>query len=146
MSPYPVSPQSPLKGAVDGACKKASDILYQVEEEYDRPSHIFLLCSGGYDSVVASYISDEMIRCGQRRGYWGAVQPHLVYINTNIGIEKNREFVHRYATLFIGEDRFSEYVTPESYEDWCFRHGFPGPSAHRWMYIRLKERCMSLYH
>ncbi|MBA2396165.1 MAG: hypothetical protein H0V70_25855 [Ktedonobacteraceae bacterium] len=142
MSPYPVYSKSPLKEAVDVACKKASDILYQAEEEYDRPGHIFLLCSGGYDSVIASYLSDEMIRCGQRRGYWGAVQPHLVYINTKIGIEKNRDFVHRFANLFIGGDRFSEYVTPESYEDWCFRHGFPGPSAHRWMYIRLKERCI----
>jgi 3'-phosphoadenosine 5'-phosphosulfate sulfotransferase (PAPS reductase)/FAD synthetase len=142
MSPYPIGPQSPLEASVDAACKMASEVLYAAEEGWPHPIKMFLLCSGGYDSLVASYISDDMIRCGQARGYWGTLQPHLVYINTKIGIEANRQFVHRYAALYFREECFSEYVTPESYEQWCFRHGFPGPPSHRWIYIRLKERCI----
>lgn len=140
----------PIVSSVDAAYKKASEILY--EAELLQPIKIFLLCSGGYDSLVASHISDQMIRCGQTRGYWGALQPQLVYINTKIGIEANRQFVLHYANRYFGDDRFTECVTPESYEQYCFRHGFPGPSAHRWMYIRLKERCIkqlvrdSTYH
>jgi 3'-phosphoadenosine 5'-phosphosulfate sulfotransferase (PAPS reductase)/FAD synthetase len=130
------------------AIRQAVEVLYEAEEVahlHSKVAGIFLLCSGGYDSLVTSWLSDENIRCQLSQSYWGGIRytfPKLVFINTRIGIEANRQFVHKYARLFFGKDRFHEYVTPESYEDWCMRHGFPGEAAHRWMYIRLKERAL----
>ena len=36
----------------------------------------------------------------------------------------------------------AEYTTPIKYEDIVTRHGFPGPDAHRYLYIQLKERAI----
>lgn len=35
-----------------------------------------------------------------------------------------------------------EYHAPERYEEIVLKNGFPGPASHRYMYVKLKERCL----
>ena len=108
--------------------KSALAIIDHAVAEFS-PSHIFGMFSGGHDSLCATHIASLHPK------FSGAV-----HINTTIGIEETREFVRETAKV-LGWP-LTEYVPPVSYRDIILRDGFPGPGAHRYMYIRLKERCM----
>jgi len=94
-----------------------------------NPSEVFGLFSGGHDSLCACHIA------AQHPSFSGCV-----HINTGIGIEQTRQFVR--DTCAEQGWPLREYHPTEKYEDICIKHGFPGPAGHRYMYIKLKERCL----
>lgn len=104
---------------------------------------VLALVSGGHDSLAAMHVahrSPDVSLDG------------VAHINTGIGIDDIRNFVRERA-----EDlglAFHEVGAPESHnpvitkyryetEEYMHlieRYGFPGPAAHRWMYLNLKEK------
>lgn len=93
------------------------------------PSHVFAMFSGGHDSLTATAIAAEHPRFTA-----------AVHIDTGIGIDETREFVRE--TCRAQGWPLLEYQPPVSYDDIVLEHGFPGPGAHRYAYVRLKERCV----
>ena len=90
----------------------------------------FCLFSGGHDSVVATHLS---VSAGYAK--------RVVHINTGTGITENRNYVFEMAEMF--KWKIEEIHPPESsYEDFVLKYGFPGPMAHRYAYIWLKERAL----
>lgn len=94
-----------------------------------RPTKTFLLYSGGNDSsVLLDVCSDDA--------------DAVVFINTGIAIPDAVEHARMTATR-TGLPLI-ELHPPRTYEslvldEW---NGLPGPGAHRYTYIRLKERCI----
>jgi 3'-phosphoadenosine 5'-phosphosulfate sulfotransferase (PAPS reductase)/FAD synthetase len=114
---------------LDYKIAEANAILDEAVRQFD-PSHMFALFSGGHDSLCASHVASL------HPNFSGAA-----HINTTIGIEETRQFV-RDTCKSLGW-RLDEYYPPVSYRDIVRKEGFPGPGAHRFMYIRLKERCLN---
>jgi 3'-phosphoadenosine 5'-phosphosulfate sulfotransferase (PAPS reductase)/FAD synthetase len=73
----------------------------------------------------------------------GGLASEVVHINTGIGIEETRKFV-RWTCRRMGW-KLNELRPPVPYDHIVLEHGFPGPGAHRFMYIRLKERCLRAF-
>lgn len=98
-----------------------------IQEARDRysPKTALAMYSGGNDSTTMLHLVREQVDAA-------------CHINTGIGIEQTREFVRR--TCAEWNLPLIEEVTAESYEDLVLTYGFPGPSLHRVMYQRLKER------
>lgn len=90
------------------------------------PKHVALV-SGGMDSTVASAVAAEH----------GDLDI-LAYLDTGTGLDENREYIEDLADA-LGVQLWT-LRTHESYEDVVREHGFPGPSRHGMMYIKLKER------
>ena len=105
-----------------------TEIIDAAVREY-RPSHVFGLFSGGYDSLCACHLLSK------HPAFSG-----VIHINTGIGIEETRRYV-RNTCAVLGWS-LKEYHTPESYEELVVEYGFPGPGMHWKMYQRLKERCL----
>ena len=103
--------------------------IEQAIEEFD-PIKVFALVSGGYDSTTAAHFSAAH----------GPRVDALVHINTGIGVGRTREYVREYAA-WAGLPLIEKHP-PRSYEDLVRQYGFPGPAAHRYMYIWLKERAL----
>lgn len=99
-------------------------LIAEARDRYEAKT-VLAMYSGGNDSTTMLHL----------------VRPHVdaaCHINTGIGIEATREFVRETCSAWglpLIEER-----TAESYEDLVLRYGFPGPSMHRVMYSRLKER------
>ncbi len=111
--------------------KEARLILDWAVEEY-RPTHVFCMFSGGHDSLCSTHLS---------MNHLARMDPKVVHINTGIGIEATRQFVRRTCQDLKWE--LLEYYPPDkTYEDLVLEHGFPGPGAHGYMYIYLKERAI----
>ncbi len=104
------------------------EIINRAIAEY-KPLRVFALFSGGDDSVCAAHIAS------QARQFDG-----VVYIDTGIKIEQALVHARAVADRFGWPFRVVE--TPESYDEIVLQHGFPGPAAHRYMYIMLKERAV----
>lgn len=94
-----------------------------------EPSHVFALFSGGHDSLTSTALA------AGHQAFTAAV-----HINTGIGIDETRDFVRE--TCREQGWPLLEYHPPVSYDDIVLEHGFPGPGAHRFAYVRLKERCL----
>lgn len=99
-----------------------------------RPVAIFLMFSGGHDSLTATHFGATW---ASKHGY-----PFKVaHINTGIGVEKTREFVREtcreqdWPLVELHADR-----EEQTYEYIVRKYGFPGPPGHPFMYRRLKER------
>lgn len=94
-----------------------------------RPSHVFVLFSGGHDSLSITHFAVER---------W----PHIpvVHLNTGIGLPETQQFVRETAARQCWQ--LLEYQTPIRYEDIVFKEGFPGPPRHNVMYALLKERSL----
>lgn len=88
------------------------------------------LFSGGHDSVVATHLA---VTSGQ--------SSRVVHINTGTGIKENRDYVFEMATKF-GWDIQEIHPPDLCYEEFVLKHGFPGPYAHRYAYVWLKERAL----
>lgn len=114
--------------------------------ERRNPSHVFALFSGGHDSLCSTHLASRHPRFSA-----------VVHINTEIGIERTREFARQtcrdYGWPLLElkpprppfQDKFGQpWGEPgqTAYEAMVCRWGFPGPSGHRIMYQRLKERCL----
>lgn len=110
------------------AVREGLAIIDQALEEYDV-THLFGMFSGGHDSICSTAL------LSLHPAFSGAV-----HINTSIGIRETREFV-RGTSKALGWD-LKEYSPPVPYRDIVLKHGFPGPGGHRFMYTRLKERCI----
>ena len=95
--------------------------------EYN-PVKVYALVSGGNDSTVTAHLAKE----------FGPRLDGLVHINTGIGVEETRQFVRTFAKWL--QMPLIEKSPPVTYEELVLKYGFPGPAAHRYMYIWLKER------
>ncbi len=121
---------------------EARTLLRQACDQF-RPEAIFLFFSGGYDSLVATQVAYQTVlnhTVGLFSGPHSQPTIKVIHVNTGIGIEETRHYVRNMA-LWEGWD-YAEYTTPIKYEDIVGKHGFPGPDAHRYMYIQLKERAI----
>lgn len=99
-----------------------------------RPAHAFLCLSGGNDSLSTTHFAAQNI----------GLPFKVLHINTGIGIPETREHVYRVCDRYgweLVEIRAKEDCG-QDYEQIVLKYGFPGPSQHRAMYIRLKERCL----
>jgi 3'-phosphoadenosine 5'-phosphosulfate sulfotransferase (PAPS reductase)/FAD synthetase len=85
------------------------------------------LSSGGEDSAVSAAVANEIVDLD-----------FVAYLSTGTGITENEEYVREYARE-LGIQPWT-LGTHESYEKAVQEHGFPGPSRHGIMYIKLKER------
>jgi 3'-phosphoadenosine 5'-phosphosulfate sulfotransferase (PAPS reductase)/FAD synthetase len=94
-----------------------------------EPSKVFVLFSGGGDSSVL--LSWARINFGRRIDA-------AVFIDTGTALPGVREFVetfcvNRYIPLFVLE-------AGDAYARMVRKHGIPGPGAHLYPYVWLKER------
>jgi 3'-phosphoadenosine 5'-phosphosulfate sulfotransferase (PAPS reductase)/FAD synthetase len=106
---------------------RAIETIATAIKEHD-PIKVYALVSGGNDSTVTAHLA---ARHGPRLDA-------IVHINTGIGVEQTREYVRGFARWL--EIPLIEKHAPRTYEDLVMKYGFPGPAAHRYMYIWLKER------
>lgn len=110
------------------AVQEAHDIIERTVAEH-RPEAVFLLTSGGNDSLVLLDVVAEHADA-------------VVHINTGIGIEDTNRFALSVGATY--SDTVMEYRPPIAYEDLVFDqwNGLPGPGAHRFTFTMLKERCV----
>lgn len=90
----------------------------------------FALFSGGHDSLVSTHYA-------MSRG----LASEVVHVNTGIGVDATRVFVRE--TCAEHGWPLNELHPPVPYDEIVVREGFPGPGAHFFMYVRLKERCLA---
>jgi 3'-phosphoadenosine 5'-phosphosulfate sulfotransferase (PAPS reductase)/FAD synthetase len=97
-----------------------------LRESWDHPPRkTFALFSGGNDSAVLVHWAQPWIDAA-------------VYIDTGTALPGVREFVERFTTRY--EIPLLVYEAGDAYERMVLKHGFPGPGAHRYPYVLLKER------
>jgi 3'-phosphoadenosine 5'-phosphosulfate sulfotransferase (PAPS reductase)/FAD synthetase len=93
------------------------------------------MVSGGNDSsTLAHWLA------------WHGYIDELLFLDTGIGIEDTRRFVHRFAK-YLGLPLEVMHAPPGAYETMIvtITAGFPGPAAHSFAYQRLKERPLNNY-
>lgn len=102
-----------------------------------RPDVVVRLFSGGGDSLCASHKAKAVADAH------GVYSP-AVHINTGIGVEATREYVRETCRLLEWEliELGPDDTTGFTYEEMVLKWGFPGPAAHQFMYIHLKERAL----
>lgn len=106
----------------------AWDIYTEALDHHD-PSHVFALFSGGNDSTV-------LVSWAKRN--LGSRLDAAVFIDTGTAIPGVLEFAGNFCA-----DRnipFLVYDAGAAYDELVLDKGFPGPAAHRYAYVRLKER------
>lgn len=106
---------------------EAAQTIAVAIEEHD-PIKVYALVSGGNDSTTAAHLAATV----------GPRLDALVHINTGIGVKENRQYVYEYAE-WLGVPVIEKRPL-RSYDDLVMEYGFPGPAAHKFMYIWLKER------
>lgn len=92
--------------------------------------HMAPLFSGGHDSLTACYAASLHPKFSGR----------VHHIRTGIGAKATWDFVNDVCREYgWGLDSYS---SPETYEKFVRKNGFPGPGGHRFSYQFLKERCV----
>jgi 3'-phosphoadenosine 5'-phosphosulfate sulfotransferase (PAPS reductase)/FAD synthetase len=121
---------------INNAERDAWDILDRAADLHN-PSHLMLMFSGGHDSLCSSIVAS---RWNEAQG----LPMYAIHINTGVGIERTRQFVRQTCQQWGW--RLKEYRPPEghTFRDFCLKNGMPGPGAHRFVYISLKDRAISL--
>jgi phosphoadenosine phosphosulfate reductase len=125
--------------ALQARIAEADTIVASAIAEHD-PSHVFVLLSGGNDSTVLT---------SWAKSAFGQKIDAAVFIDTGTSIEPDpndpsdttpsvRGFVeafcvNRYLPLIVLE-------AGDAYQRMVALHGVPGPGAHRYPYVNLKER------
>ena len=120
-----------FRRTVTDPVKRSARIL-DVAIRRHKPVKVFAMFSGGHDSMCVAHVAS------QRPEFSGCV-----HINTGIGIERTREYVRKVCKDFgwpLLEYRAVDH--DQDYDEIVREFGFPGPFAHRFMYIKLKERCV----
>jgi 3'-phosphoadenosine 5'-phosphosulfate sulfotransferase (PAPS reductase)/FAD synthetase len=104
------------------------DIYVEAMVEHE-PRKVFALFSGGNDStVLVSWAKQQL----------GHRLDAAVYIDTGTALPGVRQFVEDYcANRCIP---LKVYEAGDEYDRLVRDKGFPGPAAHRYAYVRLKER------
>lgn len=92
----------------------------------------FALFSGGHDSLCSTHLAMT-----------SGLADEVVHVNTGIGVEATREFVR--DTCKAHGWSLTEVSPPVTYEEIVVAEGFPGPAAHFFMYVRLKERSLASF-
>ena len=93
-----------------------------------KPVKIYALYSGGHDSLASTHYAMEN----------GAHE--VLHVNTGVGIEMTREIVRDNCRKFGWPLR--EEIPPQlTYLEMCAKFGVPGPGAHIYPYVWLKERA-----
>jgi len=111
-----------------------SDILKYAIEEY-KPVWTYALFSGGKDSLTSTHWAMEH----------GANE--VLHINTGIGVNEHSGLS---VEVYV-RDTCCQYEWPLriekppdlDYRAMVLKYGFPGPGAHRYPYVWLKERCVA---
>lgn len=114
--------------------RSPASILYRAVER-ERPSKVFVLFSGGKDSSVTL---DYLWR------HHGGIITGALHIVTGIGLQSTHDFVRSFCAD-RGIPLYEAAAPPGEYEAMVREHGFPGPGAHRYPYIRLKERALDRF-
>lgn len=98
-----------------------------------KPSKVFAMFSGGDDSLTAALVASR------HPAFTGCL-----HINTGIGIKETNEYVRetcqrqRWPLIEL-------HPTEKSYEEFVLERGFPGPGAHKYCYVWLKERPLNWF-
>lgn len=133
-----------IPDAVDAA---AADAARRVLDAASG-DHALALVSGGHDSLTAMHVA-------YHAADWSL--DGVVHVNTGIGIPETRAFVrqrardlaldyHEVGQPFDGPTEGHEYrYRSEEYAELVRRYGFPGPGAHKWMYLNLKEKPLQRF-
>ncbi len=117
---------------------KSMKLLDDAIREHN-PVAVLGLFSGGHDSVTAVHVA------ASHPSFTAAV-----HINTGTGVEEDD-----FSTIGFVRDTAKRHAWPlreyrakedagVDYEQIVAQYGFPGPAAHKFMYIRLKERALRL--
>lgn len=133
-----------IPDAVDGA---ASEPAREVLESAPVDRDTLALVSGGHDSLTAMHLAYQSAAVNL---------DGIVHINTGIGVPETRAFVEqraddlglRYYEVGKPLDHIegSEYrYLNEEYVKLVREYGFPGPGAHKWMYLNLKEKPLQRF-
>lgn len=118
--------------SLDELLAESDEILSEAVREYS-PSKIFACFSGGDDSLTTALVAS---RHPQFTG--------CIHINTGIGIPETNAFVRR-SCHERGWPLVELHPTEKTYEEFVLEHGFPGPAAHRYCYVWLKERALNWF-
>ncbi len=106
---------------------KSNAAVERDEYPTGRDTFNVALVSGGMDSTVAAAVAAEEVNLDI-----------MAYLATGTGVTENEEYTRELARD-LGVQPWT-LGTHESYEETVKEHGFPGPSRHGMMYIKLKER------
>lgn len=107
---------------------RESEAIYRAAYEEYKPSKVFALFSGGDDSLSSTLFASK------QEGFTGCI-----HINTGTGIRQTSEYVRETCSK-MRWPLVELHPTEKSYEEFVLEHGFPGPAAHRYCYIWLKEK------
>lgn len=103
----------------------------------------------GLFNPVATYVGFSGGNGSTAATHWmmkNAPACEVFHSNTGIGMEKTRIHVRKTCATYgwkLHEIRAKEDCG-QDYRAIVLKNGFPGPSSHQYMYIRLKERCIDL--
>ena len=129
---------------VDAAAAQAGREVLQTAPPTDR---VYALVSGGHDSLTAMHVVHQS----------SLRLDGIIHIRTGIGVPETREFVqaradeigleyHEVGTKHNGPGYHSEHRrVHEEYVELIKQYGFPGPGAHKWMYVNLKEKPLQRF-
>lgn len=109
--------------------EQAWQIIRDAGEAHRRGRTVVARCvlfSGGNDSTTLAHLFRDFAT-------------HAIHANTGIGIEQTRQFVRDTCEMW-GLPLIEKHG--QSYRDAVIEHGFPGPAAHRFMFIQLKEKAL----
>ena len=120
------------ESSLDELLTESDSILSEAINKYS-PSKIFACFSGGDDSLTTALVAS---RHPQFTG--------CIHINTGIGIPATNEYVRKTCHQ-RGWPLVELHPTDKSYEEFVLEHGFPGPAAHRYCYVWLKERALNWF-
>lgn len=96
-----------------------------------RPVAVYSMFSGGDGSLQATHWAMKNVPGCK-----------VAHINTGVGLRATGDFVRKTCRRFgwpLTEIRAKEDCG-QDYDEIVRKHGFPGPSSHKFMYIQLKER------
>lgn len=117
--------------------KAAKQIIAEAIEQYN-PVKVLLMFSGGHDSLTSTHYAAQYLR-------QIGVDFTVYHGDTTIGIRETQDFVKQVCEKYGWDLAIRSAPDGHKYEDIVRQKGFPGPSAHRYMYIRLKERALLKY-
>jgi len=129
---------------VDAAAVQAAREVLRTAPSADR---VYALVSGGHDSLTAMHIVYQS----------SLPLDGIIHIRTGIGIPETRNFVrervdelgleyHEVGAKHDEPGYHSEHRrVHEEYEELVKQFGFPGPGAHKWMYVNLKEKPLQRF-